>query len=803
MHLMRLRLQNIRSYVDETIIFPKGSTLLSGDIGSGKSTCLLAIEFALFGSSQSELSSESLLRKGRTLGSVELEFELEGKEVIIYRGLKKDSNGIKQTNGHIIINGSKKELTPTELKAEIIHLLGYPKEFITKKKNHVFRYTVYCPQEAMKLILQEPKEMRLDSLRKIFNIDKYKTIRDNLQNYLKKSREKIAILETKIEPIVMLENQIKEAKEKIEELKVKNKIIGKDLLEIEDKVKIVKSELEEEEEFLKKFNKFKQEKENLGKLLKQTREILSEIVKKEDNLSKQQSEILVQGTLDEINAEIKNLDEQKINFLNQKTVLERNIGHCQEKIGRIQTEIETGKNLKNNLEKYQQEYIEAKNKIVQKETIIKELKEINVKEKEIDLKLIEHRHKLNSVDSLLKQIITLNDCPTCKQNVSLEYKEKFSEKEKEKLAKSEFQMQNLEQEQMIVFEIRKQLENKLNEIIEEEKKAEKLEVIVRETKFKVEKLNSLKKEITNVVKENNQLIQRMDFILKDEQITFPRIIKRIEQLSNIKQKIVLKENIKNQLLSLNNEKGLMEKRLNRHNEELDKNSLTLKGLFDNSELVEAKKKLLSELVLKEKEVLQKNTAIKTSLRFCENDLTKLEIEFEKLQELKIKLKRKKETYNWLNDYFLNLTYTIEKELLLQIYHQFNELFTEWFDILVEDTELSARLDDSFTPIIEQNGHEISFPNLSGGEKTAVSLAYRLALNKVTGEVVNSIKTKDLLVLDEPTDGFSTQQLDKVRDVLDRLNLKQVIIVSHESKIESFVNSIIKISKFEHISKVSS
>ena len=51
MLLRQLRLQNIRSYLDETIDFPEGPTLLSGDIGSGKSTILSIIEFVLFGAS--------------------------------------------------------------------------------------------------------------------------------------------------------------------------------------------------------------------------------------------------------------------------------------------------------------------------------------------------------------------------------------------------------------------------------------------------------------------------------------------------------------------------------------------------------------------------------------------------------------------------------------------------------------------------------------------------------------------------------------------------------------------------------
>ena len=48
MILKSLHLKNIRSYVDERITFPEGSILLSGDMGSGKSSILLSVEFALF-----------------------------------------------------------------------------------------------------------------------------------------------------------------------------------------------------------------------------------------------------------------------------------------------------------------------------------------------------------------------------------------------------------------------------------------------------------------------------------------------------------------------------------------------------------------------------------------------------------------------------------------------------------------------------------------------------------------------------------------------------------------------------------
>ena len=139
--------------------------------------------------------------------------------------------------------------------------------------------------------------------------------------------------------------------------------------------------------------------------------------------------------------------------------------------------------------------------------------------------------------------------------------------------------------------------------------------------------------------------------------------------------------------------------------------------------------------------------------------------------------------------------------MLNVYHEFNELFKRWFDVLMEDETINVRLDDSFSPVVEQNGYEISVSNLSGGERTAAALAYRLALNKVVNDLMSGIKTKDLIILDEPTDGFSSEQLDKVRDVLEQIGTKQTIIVSHETKIESFVDNVVRIGKNEHVSEV--
>ena len=61
MILESIELKNIRSYEQEQIKFPKGITLFEGDMGSGKSTILMAIEFALFGTGSQK--GDTLLSK--------------------------------------------------------------------------------------------------------------------------------------------------------------------------------------------------------------------------------------------------------------------------------------------------------------------------------------------------------------------------------------------------------------------------------------------------------------------------------------------------------------------------------------------------------------------------------------------------------------------------------------------------------------------------------------------------------------------------------------------------------------------
>ena len=189
----------------------------------------------------------------------------------------------------------------------------------------------------------------------------------------------------------------------------------------------------------------------------------------------------------------------------------------------------------------------------------------------------------------------------------------------------------------------------------------------------------------------------------------------------------------------------------------------------------------------------KVVGINKELSFIESQIKEIEEQIKEKNKLKEKMEYLKSLEDWLSEKFLNLVLFTEKNVMLKLRDEFSKLFSEWFSVLVPES-LTARLDETFSPIIEQQGYEINYSYLSGGERTSVALAYRLALNQVINSLLSKIMTRDLIILDEPTDGFSETQLDKMRDVLIQLNASQLILVSHEAKIESFVEHIIKLKK---------
>ncbi len=684
MIIKSIKLNNIRSYKDEIFNFPKGSVLLSGDIGCGKSTVLLSIEFALFGVKRGNFSATTLLRHGEKEGYVELTFEIDNHKYIIRRILKKASKGVKQEQGFIIINDVRHDLTTEELKAKILDILGYPKSLLKKGKDYVYRFTVYTPQEEMKAILFEKPDDRLNILRKIFGIDKYKSIKENALIY-------------------------------IYELKSKKREYEGKTFGLNEKIKILNDKKNEQKEIFNNLTTKKKLWEEQKNILENKQKNLDELNEKINNLNK-------------INNSISIIDTKLMNFFLLRKNNLRKIDDINNQINILEKDI--NKDIKD---------INYSKLINEKESLLeKNLTTLN----EINEKISYNNAYISNSNKIISQIKNLDKCPTCKQDVNLNHKNNVSSEELKKI--SEF--------------------NEKIKILKENKT--KTQVVIENLKENIKKLN-------------NDFFESKSLIEKKKNINNKK-----NEIENLKTELI---EIKKNIGLLNLEKQNKKKQI-QGKDKFEKQINELKTKIDDISKIERK---------------LGNEYYSLNAIYLENKKTIMLYEKEIEQKLNFKntIEKINNLINWLEKFFIKVCSLIEKKVMGQIYNEFNYLFVDWFNILIEDENIMVRLDDSFSPIIEQNGFEIEINNLSGGEKTALALAYRLSLNKVINDFITNIKTKDLLILDEPTDGFSNLQLDNVKKVIEQLNIKQNIIVSHESKMESFVENIIYILKNNSISKI--
>jgi len=792
--------------------------MLSGDIGSGKSTILLAIEFALFGVNKGQITGESMLKTGEKEGSVELKFSVSSKDVIVCRNLKRGARGIAQSGGSIEIGGVKSDLMPTELKSKILELLGYPMDLVTKNKDIIYRYTVYTPQEMMKQILFEDREVRLNILRKVFGIDKYKTIIENCSVVAKEFREKKKKYEGMFYDLEAKESFSKQINEEIsgikpqidlmdrkhESLLSEYSLLSKELLELENNFKIYnemnlklkQSEIEIRARSLKK--------KELGEEKQAIEGQIAELLKKTELI-----QVLNLPSEEDIENQMKEKEIIVRNVLEKKTKIVEKIGMFNSYISDFEKKNDE-RDLSVETKRIGDDLVRLEELVSQKELNESEVNILNEDIKKLQRKINILESNIENSKKMIENITSIEECPTCFQKVDDDHKNSVKDSQQQMMDNNSSVLNSLKSKM-------KDYEVKLESSLSVSKKISEGQVNVALLKSK---LNEIELLISRQKEESEKIVKIKENVdsLRKELLLLPNIDEKKQELDNLKAAF---KKIKDNQMREKEKKHIDELLVDKKKRQsdiisliagLDFEILELKTLFDNMKkdveryssldvkieeartALEAKKNEMHKIDVESK-------ALKQKILGLNENLSKIMSEIEVKKDAKEKHGKIGGYQHWLSEHFIKLMSNIERHLLLRVYSEFNDLFQNWFSMLMDDEMMSAKLDEDFTPVIEVNGYEIAVENLSGGEKTAVALSYRLALNKIINDLISTINTKDLLILDEPTDGFSSQQLDRVRDVLDELDTGQVIIVSHESKIESYVENVIRVTKVSNQSEV--
>ena len=674
MIIRSLTLENIRSYKDETTVqFPTGTILFEGDIASGKSTILYAIEFALFG--LGDMKASSLLRNGARRGKVKLAFEIDGKEYQVHRGLVKKGKTVQQEDCHIDGPEGRAVLSATELKEKVLQILGFNEPTNPKAQSVIYRYAIFTPQEEMKeVILKDPDE-RLQTLRRAFRIEDYKIAGDNTSTVLIHIRERIKFLEGATQDIDTIKTKIGQEQKQVEQLTTEKTALERRETELN-------TEIGSKEETLKKLQS---DRERIG----QTKNTLPHL---QGQITGKKNQIEALGEQNE--ALKKKLDQEIQPKITQFERVKKPTDETKEQLLAQQVDLSA--------------------KLVQSQKLKGGLEE-----------------RIGNFNSLIEKGI----CPVCERPVKS-----------------------------------KDFQGKSQDLTDE--------------------CNNLDGEIGRMGKsmtETSAIIERLtEFETAQGQINLLN-----EQL---KQANVTINHNRESINDLTNSMGELHRQLDSALEEIK----PLQKVSEDIERIDTGiKTLRNELTEVGRGISFKQAAIEK----CEQNRKQLGEQLNQKQRWRENLKSLKEHKVWLDQYIAPTVENIEKHVMTSINQQFNEQFQRWFRILIDDPDMQVHVNEGFTPIVEHEGYEQDFSAMSGGEKTCLALAYRLALNTVVQEVSIGVGS-NLLILDEPTDGFSKEQVFKIRDILEELRYPQVILVSHEKELEEFADHILRVQKVDGISRLS-
>ncbi|MGD1054466.1 MAG: SMC family ATPase [Nitrososphaerales archaeon] len=668
-------MKNIRSFNDGSevsIDLPEGTVLFEGDVGSGKSTILYAVEFALFG--LGDMSGSYLLSEGANSGHAKVRVTQGGRNLEVYRGLRRTGENVVQENCYISEDGSRTELSPGDLKQRVISLLGFNEPSHPRAESLVFRYAVFTPQEQMKEIIQRSSDDRLLVIRRVLGIQSYQVAAENSDLIHRRLRNEARAIEAATEDLEETEAEAALQQSRIEDLSSR-------IPQLQDEEAAAKAELGL---LTSQWEDARDEREKVGAAAGRIPELRRSIARLHSDIEEDEKRVsdLERSLEQEYIPSIKSFQARAPPSKRSATVLEASLKSRQKTLDRKRGSLAL---------------------------LAGQLKET-------------------------RELVKGRVCPRCGQRIPDDFRDQSTHLERE-------------------------LEGTTEEVSALEDEISGLDDLVKKTLLYAEDERAYRRDLRRKTEVEAEIADRRNHVLESR-----REMRRLEdELSRSEAEEV-------RLSDLTSRIDAIAGALRRSQQRKDSASRELvESITRRSEGTESLKRLT------------------------------FQIEEKKMK--RAKEQRLKSYASWLDGFFKPTVELIERQVMVHTNARFSEHFQRFFSSLVDDPDLRVRVMEDFSPVFERQGYSQEFDSLSGGERTSIALAYRFALNAIVQEDIGT-GTGDLVILDEPTDGFSKEQIQKMRDVIQELHSRQVILVSHEKELESMADKMMIVEKVNGTSRVS-
>jgi len=410
------------------------------------------------------------------------------------------------------------------------------------------------------------------------------------------------------------------------------------------------------------------------------------------------------------------------------------------------------------------------------------------------------QEEINKMEEMAKRFDSAEKIVSLKKNENEKIEtEKNDLSEQKKLLEGNVLLRHDYETSLREFEETKQKifseERRINEIEKEYSEVLKIEggkCPMCKQEINEEHKEKIRHDFQKKKQEIDELISELKKNLETKQDNLTKAKKQKDSLEKIKQ-------IKSKLEDL--EKRFLE------NKRMIEENIILSKEFDKQEY-EFLKKEHQEIIEKRMELnSEKNSLMKTieileeQLKNLEKDLDRLNLELKKMFETKEKLVLMKcllEFFSKAREDIRNIGDVARSKFIRDFRKEFQSRFEE---IRRWEQEYSVDIKQDYEPFAYTEGEEVPISNLSGGEKTSVALAYRLALSDIASRLGGVSRSKTL-ILDEPTTGFDREDIKVLPEVLRNIkNIPQIIIVTHESELKEAADQEFIVEKTQTVSTI--
>jgi DNA repair protein SbcC/Rad50 len=191
---------------------------------------------------------------------------------------------------------------------------------------------------------------------------------------------------------------------------------------------------------------------------------------------------------------------------------------------------------------------------------------------------------------------------------------------------------------------------------------------------------------------------------------------------------------------------------------------------------------------------ERAAATSAQLQSAQAQAAALAAEIDRLQEVRAtmreefaareRLKELDETTEFIRDTLKAAGPLVTESYLYNISIEANQLFRE----ITGEAGRALRWSRDYEIMLEEEGHERSFPNLSGGEQMAAALSIRLALLKQLSDI-------RLAFFDEPTVNMDAERRERLAQQIGQIrHFDQLFVISHDDTFEENVDNIIHVKR---------